>query len=190
MHIMNSIETTPTQTTLAPDTIVVGEATTPLGPFGAVFTPRGLACLTFPADSREGVETWVRVRAPKSRVIHDQSALADLSTQLTAYFEGALQRFSLPLDLRGTPFQLDVWRALQEIPYGEVRSYGDIARAIGRPRAVRAVGMANHDNPIPIIVPCHRVIGSNRTLTGYGGGLELKERLLELEGVLLGMKSA
>lgn len=114
----------------------------------------------------------------------------DLSAQLTAYFEGSLHRFSVPLDLRGTPFQLEVWQALQAIPYGEVRSYGDIARAIGRPRAVRAVGMANHDNPVPIIVPCHRVIGSNRTLTGYGGGLELKERLLQLEGVLLGMRSA
>jgi epoxyqueuosine reductase len=190
MHIMNTIEATTTRAILAPDTIVVGEARTPIGSFGAVFTPRGLACLAFPADSQAGIETWVRARAPKARVIYDQSTLADLATQLTAYFEGALQRFSLPLDLRGTPFQLDVWQALREIPYGEVRSYGDIARAIGRPRAVRAVGMANHDNPVPIIVPCHRVIGSNRTLTGYGGGLDLKERLLQLEGVLLGMKSA
>jgi len=190
MLMINSIETMSTRATLAPDTIVLGQAATPLGPFGAVFTARGLACLTFPSDSTDGIESWVRVRAPKSRVIQEQSVMDDLSAQLTAYFEGFLQRFSVPLDLRGTPFQLEVWQALQAIPYGEVRSYGDIARAIGRPRAVRAVGMANHDNPVPIIVPCHRVIGSNRTLTGYGGGLELKERLLQLEGVLLGMRSA
>jgi O-6-methylguanine DNA methyltransferase len=190
MHVLNSIQTATTRATLPPDAILMGQAATPLGSFGAVFTPRGLACLTFPADSQEGLEAWVRARAPKSRVIQNELDLEDLSAQLTAYFEGTLQQFSLPLDLRGTPFQLDVWHALLEIPYGEVRSYGDIARAIGRPRAVRAVGMANHDNPIPIIVPCHRVIGSNRALTGYGGGLDLKERLLQLEGVLLGMKSA
>jgi O-6-methylguanine DNA methyltransferase len=188
--MMNSIEAMSTPAALPGDAIVLGHAATPLGSFGAVFTARGLACLTFPSDSSEGMDSWVRARAPKSRVIHEQSSLADLSSQLTAYFEGSLHRFSLPLDLRGTPFQLEVWQALQEIPYGEVRSYGDVARAIGRPRAVRAVGMANHDNPVPIIVPCHRVIGSNRTLTGYGGGLDLKERLLQLEGVLLGMKSA
>ena len=188
--MMNSIETPSTPTTFPLDSIVVGQAATPLCSFGAVFTPGGLACLTFPSDSTEGTESWIRSRAPGTRVTHDESILEDLSAQLTAYFEGSLRQFSIPLELRGTRFQLDVWQALQDIPYGEVRSYGDIARAIGRPRAVRAVGMANHDNPVPIIVPCHRVIGSNRALTGYGGGLDLKERLLQLEGVLLGMKSA
>lgn len=171
------------------DTIVLGQAETPIGAFGAVFTARGLACLTFPSESLDGCEAWVRVHAPRAHVVRRHAALAVLSTQLTAYFQDSLREFSIPLDLRGTPFQLEAWQALRDIPYGEVRSYADIAQTIGRPRAVRAVGMANHANPVPIIVPCHRVIGSNRTLTGYGGGLDLKERLLRQEGVLLGGKS-
>jgi len=101
--------------------------------------------------------------------------------QLTAYFEGRLKRFDLPLAPVGTAFQLSVWEALKAIPYGEVASYGEIARAIGNPKAVRAVGGANARNPIPIIIPCHRVIGSDGSLTGFGGGLETKRRLLDLE---------
>lgn len=175
---------------IEPGTVVMGSADSPLGAFGAVFTERGLSCLSFPGDGPETCEGWVRRQMPRASVIGEHPALEALSAQLTAYFEGTLREFSVPLDLRGTPFQLDVWQALQEIPYSQVRSYGDIARAIGRANAVRAVGMANHDNPVPIIVPCHRVIGSNRQLTGYGGGLDLKERLLRLEGVLLGGASA
>ena len=176
--------------TVPPEAIVVGTANSPIGAFGAVFTGRGLACLTFPSQSLDGCAAWISVRRPNARVINEAPPLDALSMQLTAYFEGSLHAFSVPLDLQGTAFQLEVWEALQGIPYGEVRSYGEIARAIGRPRAVRAVGMANHDNPVPVIVPCHRVIGSNRSLTGYGGGLELKERLLQLEGVRLGLRSA
>ena len=101
--------------------------------------------------------------------------------QLRAYFRGELKEFDLPIRQNGTEFQLAVWGALKEIPYGETVSYGDIARAIGRPKACRAVGSANHNNPISIIVPCHRVVGSSGTLTGYGGGLEAKRWLLELE---------
>jgi len=187
--MISSLEPT-TIATIPEDTIVLGTADTPIGAFGAVFTARGLACLSFPSDSLGGCEAWARTRALEARVTRDHPALHALSAQLTAYFDGSLHEFSVPLDLRGTPFQLEVWRALQEIPYGQIRSYTDIAQAIGRPRAVRAVGMANHNNPVPIIVPCHRVIGSNRTLTGYGGGLDLKERLLRLEGVTLGGKSA
>src|ERR1017187_7142685 len=104
--------------------------------------------------------------------------------QLRAYFAGQLRRFELPLDLRGTDFQLRVWRELERIPYGETRSYLEIAEAIGAPRAVRAVGAANGANPIPIVVPCHRVIGASGKLVGYGGGLPLKKRLLQLEGAL------
>ena len=104
--------------------------------------------------------------------------------QLRAYFAGQLRRFELPLDLRGTDFQLRVWRELERIPYGETRSYLQIAEAIGAPRAVRAVGAANGANPIPIVVPCHRVIGASGKLVGYGGGLPLKKRLLQLEGAL------
>ena len=101
--------------------------------------------------------------------------------QIEEYFAGKRKKFSLPIVMHGTEFQMDVWRALQSIPYGETRSYKDIAVQIGRPKAVRAVGMANHRNPISIIVPCHRVIGHNGSLTGYGGGLPLKQYLLELE---------
>ena len=107
--------------------------------------------------------------------------LEEAARQLRAYFDGRLSRFDLPLDPRGTEFQLRVWRALVEIPYGETRSYGAVAEAIGAPRSVRAVGAANGANPIPIIVPCHRVIGAGGQLTGYGGGLPLKRMLLELE---------
>jgi methylated-DNA-[protein]-cysteine S-methyltransferase len=101
--------------------------------------------------------------------------------QLRAYFEGALREFTLPLDLQGTPFQLRVWRELQTIPFGEFRTYSGIAQAIGAPRAMRAVGAANGANPVAIVVPCHRVIGSGGKLVGYGGGLPLKKRLLDLE---------
>jgi methylated-DNA-[protein]-cysteine S-methyltransferase len=103
------------------------------------------------------------------------------AAQLEEYFSGKRKKFSLPLDMRGTEFQMDVWRALQNIPYGETRSYKEIAEQVNRPKAVRAVGMANHRNPISIIVPCHRVIGRDGSLTGYGGGLPLKRYLLELE---------
>jgi len=106
---------------------------------------------------------------------------ADVIRQLRAYFRGELKNFDVPLDLQGTPFQLRVWEGLREIPYGETMSYGQLARQIGERDAVRAVGAANGSNPIPIIVPCHRVIGSNGSLTGYGGGLAIKEKLLALE---------
>jgi methylated-DNA-[protein]-cysteine S-methyltransferase len=108
--------------------------------------------------------------------------LREAANQLQAYFAGQLRVFGIPLDLQGTEFQIRVWRQLQEIPFGETRSYAQIAQAIGRPKAVRAVGAANGANPIAIVVPCHRVIGSGGKLTGYGGGLPLKKRLLELEG--------
>jgi O-6-methylguanine DNA methyltransferase len=107
--------------------------------------------------------------------------VAEAIRQLRAYFGGELTRFDLPLDLRGTSFQLRVWQALQEIPYGATCSYMQLATAIGAPRAVRAVGAANGSNPIPIVVPCHRVIGSGGKLVGYGGGLPLKRLLLDLE---------
>jgi methylated-DNA-[protein]-cysteine S-methyltransferase len=112
---------------------------------------------------------------------HDPHAFADAAGQLLEYFNGQRREFDLDIEMVGTPFQREVWSALRRIPYGEVRSYSDIARQIGRPNAVRAVGAANGANPIPIIVPCHRVIGSNGSLTGFGGGLDVKRRLLDLE---------
>jgi len=107
--------------------------------------------------------------------------LEEAVRQLEEYFAGRLQQFDLPLSPQGTEFQKRVWKALLTIPYGETRSYGDIAKQIGSEKAVRAVGGANHVNPISIVIPCHRVIGKNGSLTGYGGGLEIKEKLLSLE---------
>jgi len=111
----------------------------------------------------------------------DSSAFAELIRQLRAYFAGDLETFDLPLAPQGTPFQQTVWKELLNIPYGETISYGELAKRIGNPKASRAVGLANGSNPIPIIIPCHRVIGSNGKLTGYGGGLPIKEKLLALE---------
>lgn len=107
--------------------------------------------------------------------------LAKTKIQLEEYFSGARREFDIPLDMPGTDFQKKCWQALAEIPYGETRSYSDIALKAGSPKAVRAAGMANHVNPIPIIVPCHRVIGKDGSLTGYAGGLEMKKFLLDME---------
>lgn len=111
----------------------------------------------------------------------DEAPFRETIRQLRGYFAGELKEFDLPLAPRGTAFQLQVWRELRKIPYGETRSYGEIAGRLGRPGASRAVGMANGRNPLPIVVPCHRVIGSNGSLTGFGGGLPAKETLLKLE---------
>ncbi len=114
--------------------------------------------------------------------------LAEATRQLATYFAGELRSFDLPLAPAGTDFQRAVWRALLDIPFGETRSYADIARAIGNPAAVRAVGLANGRNPISIVVPCHRVIGSDGSLTGYGGGLDRKRGLLRHEGIAAGVE--
>ena len=109
--------------------------------------------------------------------------LLEACRQLREYFAGERKAFALPLAPAGTEFQKKVWAALRDIPWGETRSYGDIARAIGKPTACRAVGMANGRNPLPIFIPCHRVIGTNGSITGYSGGLEKKRFLLRLEGI-------
>ncbi|MEV6945957.1 methylated-DNA--[protein]-cysteine S-methyltransferase [Streptomyces sp. NPDC051172] len=111
----------------------------------------------------------------------DETLFAAAEEQLEAYFSGDLKEFTLELHLHGTPFQRMVWDQLREIPYGETRSYGELAAALGNPSASRAVGLANGKNPIGIIVPCHRVVGANGSLTGYGGGLDRKRRLLDFE---------
>ncbi len=113
--------------------------------------------------------------------LQQDPSLAQVASQLDEYFRGERTSFELDLDLRGTDFQQRVWRELQKIPYGGTASYGDIATRIGNPKACRAVGMANRRNPIPIIIPCHRVIGRDGSLTGFGGGLDVKEQLLALE---------
>lgn len=116
--------------------------------------------------------------------------LENAAGQLAEYFAGTRREFDLPLHMEGTPFQKDVWNALRNIPYGQTVSYGDVARAIGRPKAFRAVGQANHVNPISIIVPCHRVVGHSGSLTGYGGGMSAKELLLALEARVIAAQCA
>ncbi len=115
----------------------------------------------------------------------DDTVLPAVRAQLAAYFDGTLQEFDVPLAVAGTPFQQQVWKALATIPYGETWSYRDLAEVVGNPKAVRAVGLANGRNPVSIVVPCHRVVGANGSLTGYGGGLEAKRWLLDLERDLL-----
>jgi methylated-DNA-[protein]-cysteine S-methyltransferase len=122
-----------------------------------------------------------RAAHPQADWKQDSTAFDEVLRQLEAYFRGDLREFELPLAMVGTKFQLLVWDALRKIPYGETISYAQLAQRIGNPKAVRAVGLANGRNPIPIIVPCHRVIGSDGSLTGFGGGLSMKKRLLELE---------
>lgn len=120
--------------------------------------------------------------APKPEWTPDtHGALDEVIRQLTAYFQGQRRTFDVPLAPQGTAFQTEVWQALQQIPYGETLSYGALARQLGRPRAMRAVGLANGSNPISIVIPCHRVIGSTGALVGYGGGLAIKQALLALE---------
>ena len=120
-------------------------------------------------------------RDPLSESYEPTPVLVEAMSQLTAYFQGKLKKFDLPLEMRGTPFQRQVWRQLLTIPYGETRSYGQIADAIGKPGASRAVGGANNKNPLAIIVPCHRVIGSDGSLVGYASGVDIKQKLLQLE---------
>ena len=115
--------------------------------------------------------------------LQDTPLLLEAKRQLEEYFAGLRASFSLPLNPQGTAFQKKVWQQLEAIPYGQTRTYGQIAAAVGQPTASRAVGGANHNNPIAIVIPCHRVIGANGKLTGYAGGLDIKEKLLRLEGV-------
>ena len=131
-------------------------------------------------DEQDGAITGVN-RTQEALIPPATPLLAECARQLSAYFEGRLTAFDLPIRQTGTPFQLKVWQALLRIPYGQTCSYGDLARMIGQPSAARAVGGANHHNPICIIVPCHRVIGADGSLTGYGGGVDMKQYLLELE---------
>ena len=152
------------------------------GTFEAALTDRGVCCLMFPNQLGAGAG-WLARHLSGARTEpggSDQRAGA-LADELDAYLRGDLTDFQAPVDLIGTPFQVSVWRHLRTIPYGEVRSYADVARAIGRPEAVRAVGAANGANPVPIIVPCHRVIGSSGALTGFGAGIAWKQRLLATE---------
>lgn len=151
---------------------------TPIGELMLSGNARALTEISFPEGKMQ--------RQPEAGWKHAKAPFAKAVDQLTAYFAGELRTFDVELDANGTPFQHEVWNALMAIPYGATTSYGELAASIGRPKASRAVGAANGRNPLPIIVPCHRVIGANGSLTGFGGGMAVKQWLLTLEGALPG----
>ena len=156
------------------ETLLYFRTPSPVGPLFLAASTKGLVRLEFEARVQ-------KLNPDATQLRESKPALAPYVRELNDYFAGERREFSLPLDLRGTEFQLACWRALLKIPYGETRSYRDIAQAIGHPQAYRAVGMSNNRNPIAIVVPCHRVIASSGSLCGYGGGLDIKRKLLELE---------
>ena len=151
---------------------------TPIGSLLIAENLSGVSAIIFNADSFSIPDSWIQVENLSSEVMK----------QLQEYFNGGRYEFDLPLAPEGTSFQLEVWRALEKIPYGETISYLDLAKRIGKAAAVRAVGAANGANPLPIVIPCHRVIGHNGKLTGYGGGLEKKQYLLSMESLYLGLR--
>lgn len=147
-------------------------------------SPAGIRAIEFVhGEDSNGRPASSRLDRPQETMVCP-TLIGEAVRQLESYFRGELREFQLLLDIQGTDFQKRVWRQLLTIPYGQTRSYMQIAKAIGSPKAVRAVGAANGANPIAIVVPCHRVIGASGKLVGYGGGLPLKKRLLELEGVV------
>jgi len=156
------------------ETLFYVRTPSPVGPLFLAASTKGLMRLEF--------EARMQKLNPGTTQLHkSKPALAPYLRELNDYFASERREFSFPLDLRGTEFQLACWHALLEIPYGETRSYRDIAQAIGHPHAYRAVGMSNNRNPVAIVVPCHRVIASSGSLCGYGGGLDIKRKLLDLE---------
>lgn len=155
----------------------------PLGTIWAAATEKGLCAIEMGCGFEQLQAVLVR-RITDPEFVAAPNRLQPYVEQLSAYFRGELREFAVPLDLWGTDFQKQVWQALCKIPYGETRTYRDIAAAVGNPKACRAVGNANGKNPIPIIVPCHRVVAAGGKLGGYSGGLDKKEFLLKLEGIL------
>ena len=165
-----------------PETFFLSRNHSPLGIYTIVSSQRGVVCVE-PEDEAETL--LARWKQDGIQIQDGGEHNHTVAGELDAYFSGRLYQFSVPLDLRGTSFQRQVWQLLLDIPYGETRSYGDLARALGRPTAARAVGSAVGSNPVSILVPCHRVIGSNGKLTGYAGGLYRKQALLDLEAAVM-----
>ncbi len=165
----------------SPVTVYYASLQTPIGTLGLFSAGHGLMKLALPNEPRSAAEAYIRRRLGPVTILEDETVHQAALEQLSAYFAGACRSFTVPLDPRGTPFQRLVWDAVAAVPYGQTRAYRDIARAIGQPAAVRAVGAANGANPLPVIIPCHRLIGANGSLTGYGGGIEIKRQLLALE---------
>ncbi|MCA1812797.1 MAG: methylated-DNA--[protein]-cysteine S-methyltransferase [Halobacteriales archaeon] len=168
---------------MSPEPLRYTSMPSPAGPLWVAATPKGLAAIEFGGEEREVLAAW-EARTGRAAV-RDAEATRAYVEELERYFAGSVTRFRVPLDvLEGTAFQRRVWDALTTIPYGETRSYKWLAAEVGQPTASRAVGMANSRNPLPIIVPCHRVVNASGKLGGYAGGLDTKRRLLRLEGVL------
>jgi O-6-methylguanine DNA methyltransferase len=163
------------------DVIHTAEVDSPIGSLRFASSEKGLAYIQLPHQNGRGFDGWRVRHAPDASVKAGFEPNQPYITQVMEFLEGKRREFEFPLDLRGTEFQLAVYDVVAEIPFGEICSYRDVAEAIGRPRAVRAVGAANGANPIPLVVPCHRVIAKNGHLQGYGGGLDLKARLLAME---------
>ncbi|HET91747.1 MAG TPA: methylated-DNA--[protein]-cysteine S-methyltransferase [Chloroflexi bacterium] len=157
----------------------------PIGPVWIATTNVGLCLVKLGDEQPDEFLAWLTRHQQAESPREEPDRLAPALTQLREYFSRLRRAFDLPLDLRGTPFQRQVWDEIARIPYGTTTTYGEIARRIHRPRAARAVGGANGANPLPIIIPCHRVIGADGSLIGYGGGLERKAALLRLEDALL-----
>ena len=152
-----------------------------MGTMWAATSEKGLVQFHI-SDEKEGFLRELKVRI-KAEYVEDPGRFKELKAQLDRYFKGERLVFKVPFDMRGTPFQVEVWKAIYSIPYGKLTSYGGIAKQIGRPKAVRAVGSAVGDNPMGLVVPCHRVVSSNGGIGGFGGGLPLKRRLLAQEGI-------
>lgn len=170
------------------ESIAVGSLDSPIGFLRAACSERGVCRVVFPRETEHRpLESWIAQHTPKAARLTTNALLERTFTELREYFEGTRHDFTLPLDLRGNTFQRRVWDALAHIPYGQTVSYGGIARRVSTLQAARAVGAACGANPVPIIVPCHRVIGGDGGLHGFGGGLPLKAWLLQHEGVLLNL---
>ena len=163
------------------ETVHLSHVETPIGKLRVASTGNGLAYVELPRESGCGLRGWLHHHLPEADCVESGDRNDAAIAQILEYLDGKRRSFDLRLDLRGTKFQRQVWQALLDIPFGERRSYRDIAVAVGRPKALRAVGTANGSNPVALIVPCHRVINSDGRLGGYGGGLALKARLLALE---------
>jgi methylated-DNA-[protein]-cysteine S-methyltransferase len=166
---------------LKPEILSTTYYDSPLGRYILVSSKKGVVCIEPVEQEMKHIARWKRETI---QLREDNTYNRMVAAELDAYFKKKLRQFSVCLDMRGTDFQHRVWHALRNIPYGETRTYGEIARAIGHPTAVRAVGLANGANPISIVIPCHRVIGANGQLVGYGGGLHRKQALLDLESGL------
>lgn len=162
--------------------VTYGELPSRVGVLRVAATEKGVCKIALGAETAGNVMAWLgRYIHPEALVEEESATVAQAIRQIAEYLDRQRRAFELPLDLRGTDFQRTVWAAVADVPYGQTRSYADIAAAIGKPSATRAVGAANGANPLPLVIPCHRLVGKDGSLTGYGGGLDVKRFLLDME---------